>query len=83
MNLARNRETTVAAEADIEQHEIGCALTDSSDGLRASRGRVDRYPFALEERPRSVDEAGVIVNQKAAQRHVISVSASPPGRNYR
>jgi hypothetical protein len=30
-----------------------------------------------------VDEAGVIVDQKAAQRHVISVSATPPGRNYR
>jgi hypothetical protein len=40
---------------------------------------MDLHPFLLEQHPRGLEEMGVIVDQKAAQRHVVSMSQEVPG----
>jgi len=66
LNFSRYLESAVAAEVQIEQHNVRPQLTGSSDGLHARRGGIDLYPLQLEQRPRGLDETGVIVDQKAA-----------------
>src|SRR4029078_3834533 len=79
LKLSRHLESALAAEAEIQQHEVGPQLNGASDGLRARRGGIDLYPLQLEQCPRGLEETGVIVDQKAAQRHTDSISLGPLG----
>jgi hypothetical protein len=79
VEFTRHGEAAFVAEPDIQQYEVRSQLTDSLGGLRTRRCGIDLHPFPLEQHPRGLEEMGVIVDQKAAQRHVVSMSQEVPG----
>jgi hypothetical protein len=74
VQFTRRGEAAFVAKPDIQQYEVRSQITDVLGGLGTRRCGVDPQPLPLEQRPRGLEEMGVIVDQKAAQRHVVSMS---------